>query len=71
MIFDGLENMFPCKYLEKSRKRPKSVHKLRPGDIDVVAGLGDSITSGVGALGRNLLSLRNEYRGVSFSTGEK
>ena len=63
--------MFPCKYLDKSKSKPRSVHKLRPGDIDVIAGLGDSITSGVGTLGRNVLSLRKEYRGVSFSMGKK
>ena len=62
--------MFPCKYLDKSYKKPKSVHKLRPGDIDIVAALGDSITSGTGALGKNLLELGNEYRGVSFSAGK-
>lgn len=69
LIFDGREDMFPCKYLDKSKKRPKSVHKLRPGDIDVVGALGDSITSGIGVLGKNLLQLRREYRGASFSIG--
>lgn len=61
--------MFPCKYLDKSKKKPKSVHKLRPGDIDVVGALGDSITSGIGVLGRNLLQISREYRGASFSIG--
>ena len=32
--------------------------------------IGDSITAGTGALGRNIFELRNEYRGVSFSIGE-
>ena len=69
--------MFPCKYglkgnqSTKAQKAPKaqSVHQLTPADISVVAALGDSISSGVGALAKNLLGLFNEYRGVSFSTG--
>ena len=35
LIFDGHKGMFPCKYLDKSYIKPKSVHKLRPGDIDI------------------------------------
>ena len=35
LIFDGHKGMFPCKYLDKSYNKPKSVHKLRPGDIDI------------------------------------
>ena len=37
LIFDGHKGMFPCKYLDKSYNKPKSVHKLRPGDIDIGA----------------------------------
>jgi len=69
LIFDGHKGMFPCKYLDKSYIKPKSVHKLRPGDIDIVAALGDSITSGTGALAENLFDLGKEYRGVSFASG--
>ena len=47
-----------------------SVHKLRPGDIDVVAAIGDSLSAGTGALGKNLLKIRNENRGVAFSIGK-
>ena len=63
--------MFPCKYGLKGHQSTKaqSVHQLTPADINVVAALGDSISSGVGALAKNLLGMFNEYRGVSFSTG--
>jgi len=71
VLFDGRSGMFPCQYLKRSETKPKSVHKLQPGDIDVVAAIGDSITAGTGALGRNIFQLRNEYRGVSFSIGGK
>ena len=61
--------MFPCKYGRKKSVNPTSVHKLKPADIDVVAALGDSISSGVGALAENIFGLFNEYRGVGFSAG--
>ncbi|KAL4648972.1 phospholipase B1, membrane-associated-like [Arapaima gigas] len=48
---------------------PTSVHKLRPGDIKVVAALGDSITAGFGAKSKNIIQLKTEYRGVSWNIG--
>ena len=45
------------------------MHKLRPGDVQVVAALGDSITAGVGARANSVLDIFKEYRGVSFSIG--
>ena len=69
VIFEGQQNMFPCKYGREKSLKPTSVHKLKPSDIDLVAALGDSISSGVGALATNLLGLFNEYRGVTFSAG--
>ena len=68
-LFEGQRGIFPCQHLKKSETKPKSVHKLKPGDIDVVAAIGDSITSGMGALGENIGHAMNEYRGVSFSIG--
>ncbi|XP_071961855.1 phospholipase B1, membrane-associated-like [Antedon mediterranea] len=38
---------FSC-HVSQSKTQPKSVHRLTPGDIQVVAALGDSITTGVG-----------------------
>ena len=46
-----------------------SVHKLKPGDIDVVAAIGNSITAGAAALSKNIFE-PYEYRGVSFSIGK-
>ena len=48
---------------------PTSVHKLRPGDIDVIAAMGDSLTAGVGAFATNIIHILSESRGVSFSGG--
>ncbi|PBC25529.1 Phospholipase B1, membrane-associated [Apis cerana cerana] len=48
---------------------PDSVHRLRPGDIDVIAAMGDSLTAGNGIFATNLLELIIENRGASFSIG--
>jgi len=48
---------------------PTSVHKLRPGDIDIIGALGDSLTAGNGALATKAVEIFKEYRGVSWSIG--
>ncbi|XP_068608218.1 phospholipase B1, membrane-associated-like [Brachionichthys hirsutus] len=60
---------FSCINTAPSNTVPNSVHRLRPADIKVVGALGDSLTTGFGAKARNLLQLRTEYRGVSWSIG--
>ncbi|XP_058254299.1 phospholipase B1, membrane-associated isoform X2 [Hemibagrus wyckioides] len=60
---------FSCTHTAPSDTVPASVHRLRPGDVNVVAALGDSITAGFGAKAKNLLQLPNEERGVSWSIG--
>ncbi|XP_049869755.1 phospholipase B1, membrane-associated-like isoform X2 [Pectinophora gossypiella] len=53
----------------RSKQRPTSVHRLRPGDIDVVAAIGDSLVAGSGALEEFALGAFVEYRGVSWCAG--
>ncbi|CAH2071925.1 unnamed protein product, partial [Iphiclides podalirius] len=63
---------FPCASSipwGRSSKRPTSVHRLRPGDIDVVAAIGDSLVAGSGALEEFALGAIVEYRGVSWCAG--
>ncbi|XP_067311532.1 phospholipase B1, membrane-associated [Pseudorasbora parva] len=60
---------FSCVDIAPSDTVPTSVHRLRPGDIKVVASLGDSLTAGFGAKANNLLQLADEERGVSWSIG--
>ncbi|XP_078479138.1 phospholipase B1, membrane-associated-like, partial [Lampetra planeri] len=60
---------FSCLHTAPSASVPTSAHKVRPADIRVVAALGDSVTAGFGAKSKNLLELRVEYRGVSWSIG--
>lgn len=45
------------------------MHRLRPGDIDVIGALGDSLTAGNGALATNVLQVLIENKGVSWSIG--
>ncbi|KAM9842921.1 phospholipase B1, membrane-associated [Aulostomus maculatus] len=60
---------FSCLNTAPSNSVPTSAHRVRPADIKVVAALGDSVTAGFGAKAKNLLQLRTEYRGVSWSIG--
>ncbi|XP_077292094.1 phospholipase B1, membrane-associated-like [Arctopsyche grandis] len=64
---------FPCtdKSLFKSKTKPTSVHTLRPGDIDLIGALGDSLTVANGAGASNVLQIITENRGVSWSIGGK
>lgn len=62
-------NDFYCEYIAPSDTEPTSVHALRPGDIDLVAALGDSITAGNGAGADTIVGVINNYRGLSFSVG--
>ncbi|XP_044737510.1 phospholipase B1, membrane-associated-like [Chrysoperla carnea] len=65
---------FPCtNFIEngwaRSPRRPTSVHQLRPGDIDVIGAMGDSLVAGNGALEEWALGTIIEYRGVSWVAG--
>lgn len=48
---------------------PNSVHKLRPGDIDLIGSLGDSLTAGFGIFATKIVELLTENRGVSATGG--
>lgn len=65
---------FPCKTQPgfpggRSATRPNTVHRLRPGDIDVIGAMGDSLTAGTGSAAANLIELNIENRGMSWSGG--
>ncbi|CAG5109390.1 Similar to PLB1: Phospholipase B1, partial [Cotesia congregata] len=46
---------------------PDSVHKLRPGDIDVIGGLGDSLVAASGALEEFAIGTFIEARGAKLN----
>ncbi|XP_025992478.2 phospholipase B1, membrane-associated isoform X1 [Solenopsis invicta] len=61
---------FPCNVTSgRSPKVPTSVHKLRPGDIDVIAAMGDSLTAGAGIFANNVFQIAVENRGVTAAGG--
>ncbi|XP_006618964.1 phospholipase B1, membrane-associated-like isoform X4 [Apis dorsata] len=67
-----LDVPFPCNVTGgRSPKIPNSVHRLRPGDIDVIAAIGDSLTAGSGIFAKNLLEIFVENRGVQANIGGK
>eukprot|EP00062_Callorhinchus_milii_P020808 gi/632976868/ref/XP_007905030.1/ PREDICTED: phospholipase B1, membrane-associated [Callorhinchus milii] len=60
---------FVCPDMTPSDTVPTSVHTLKPADIKIVAALGDSMTTAIGANATNVLQLAIEYRHVSWSIG--
>lgn len=62
---------FPCPTNNtRSKRRPTSVVKVRPGDIDVVAALGDSLVAANGAVSTNVFQVFIANRGVSWAIGK-
>ena len=56
---------------KRSDSVPMSIHRLTPGDIDLIGAIGDSLTSANGAFAINSLQTTLEGRGVSWSIGGK
>lgn len=53
----------------RSATPPTSVHKLRPGDIDIVGAIGDSLTAGNGGMATNIIQVSTENKGLSWTIG--
>ncbi|XP_022919287.1 phospholipase B1, membrane-associated-like [Onthophagus taurus] len=65
---------FPCENITKnhfgrSPIKPVSVHRLKPGDIDVIGAMGDSLIAGNGAMEDYALGTMIENRGISWCAG--
>ncbi|XP_043367421.1 phospholipase B1, membrane-associated [Dermochelys coriacea] len=58
-----------CPAQNPSESVPTSVHKLRPSDLKVVAALGDSLTTALGAKATSPNDLQTAWRGLSWSIG--
>jgi len=52
---------FNCSAYGPSSTKPTSVNALRPGDIEVVTALGDSITAAFGALASSIFTVTTQY----------
>ncbi len=61
--------MFQCDSAKTPEPGPRSIHELQPGDIDVIAALGDSITAGLGIDSMFLWDVLLGNRGKSWSIG--
>jgi hypothetical protein len=58
---------FPCNTTqEEVRDGPINVHSLRPGDVQCVGAIGDSLTAGLGARANTAIGLLTEWRGKTF-----
>ncbi|XP_014340561.2 phospholipase B1, membrane-associated-like [Latimeria chalumnae] len=58
-----------CPDMGPSPTIPTSVEKVKAADVKIVAALGDSITTAIGANASNVFQLVNEYRQLSWSIG--
>lgn len=65
----GAKAAFSCSIPPRSNPKPNSVHKLQPGDIDVIAAIGDSLTAANGAKASLITGLLEECRGVAWNMG--
>ena len=65
----GKYKIFPCNVTLSRHRTNDNVRTLRPGDIDIIAALGDSITAAAGALATDITGVTHEFRGVGYMTG--
>ncbi|CAD1478105.1 unnamed protein product [Heterotrigona itama] len=67
--YRGYRNWLSQTYGGRSSNVPKSVHRLRPGDIDVIAAMGDSLTVSTAVTAVSVFQMLVENRGISGSIG--
>ncbi|CAK6965665.1 phospholipase B1%2C membrane-associated-like [Scomber scombrus] len=64
-----LHPLFHCPDMSPSPTVPTSVELVKAADVKVIAALGDSLTTAIGANGTTILSIPFEFRQVSWSIG--
>ncbi|XP_044023118.1 phospholipase B1, membrane-associated-like [Siniperca chuatsi] len=64
-----LHPLFNCPDMSPSPTVPTSVEHVKAADVKVIAALGDSLTTAIGANGSTILSIPLEFRHVSWSIG--
>ncbi|KAI3367388.1 hypothetical protein L3Q82_026248 [Scortum barcoo] len=60
---------FSCPDMSPSPTVPTSVEFVKAADVKVIAALGDSLTTAIGANGSSILAIPFEFRQVSWSIG--
>jgi len=63
------EEPFTCTPTGKSFPTPTNARRLKPADIELVIGIGDSLTAAFGADATSIFDLFTDYRASSFSSG--
>jgi phospholipase B1 len=58
-----------CTPTGRTTPRPTNARRLLPGDIDLVAAIGDSLTAAFGADATSVINLFNDFRASSFPIG--
>ncbi|KAL2737811.1 hypothetical protein V1478_001897 [Vespula squamosa] len=53
----------------RSNETPTSVHRLKPGDVDIIASMGDSLSAGTGIFAASIFHLFIDNRGVAAAGG--
>ncbi|KAK7909752.1 hypothetical protein WMY93_014436 [Mugilogobius chulae] len=61
--------VFECPDMTPSPSVPSSVELVKAADIKIIAALGDSLTTAIGANASNVLGIPIEFRHVSWSIG--
>ncbi|XP_034530832.1 phospholipase B1, membrane-associated isoform X2 [Notolabrus celidotus] len=64
-----LHPQFSCPDMSPSPSVPTSVEFVKAADVKVIAALGDSLTTAIGANGSSILAIPFEFRQVSWSIG--
>ncbi|XP_047466578.1 phospholipase B1, membrane-associated-like isoform X2 [Mugil cephalus] len=64
-----LHPLFHCPDMSPSPTVPTSVERVKAADVKVIAALGDSLTTAIGANGSSILSVPIEFRQLSWSIG--
>ncbi|KAM5129988.1 phospholipase B1, membrane-associated-like [Mantella aurantiaca] len=65
----GYRRELTCPDSSPSPLTPITADRVRPADVKIVAALGDSLTTAIGANATNVLQIPTEYRQFSWSIG--
>ncbi|XP_075470727.1 phospholipase B1, membrane-associated-like [Ascaphus truei] len=69
MTWDSYPEGLICPDMSPSAQVPITADRVKPADVKIVASLGDSLTTAIGANATNVLEIPNEYRQFSWSIG--
>ena len=66
----GSQYSFPCGQVRHNYYgRPETADRVTPGDVAVVASMGDSVIAGTAAAAQDIAQAARQFRGVAFASG--